>query len=213
MMKRALCTLALLGAAATSQAGILVSQNFENVANLGAAGWVQTNNSTPLGATGWGQGSPHIFTAQAGSDSSYISGNFENAAAGGMLDNWLITPEFSTSLGASISLWVRGDKLDGFSDMVSFGLSNGSSDTADFALTPSVIVNTDGWTQYTFSIAHQGAGATARFAVNYNGLADNANYIGIDSVRIAEVPEPASILLLGAGLAGLIASRRRQRSA
>ena len=66
-----------------------------------------------------------------------------------------------------------------------------------------------GWTQYSAFIAAQGAGTVARFGIQYTGLADNANYVGVDSLSVTAVPEPAGWLMMGAGLVGLLAARRR----
>jgi hypothetical protein len=78
-------------------------------------------------------------------------------------------------------------------------------------LSAPTVVGTADWVKYSFQIAAQGTGTTARFAVNYVGSADTANYVGIDSVTVTAVPEPSSVLMLGAGLAGLAAwTRRRQ---
>ena len=67
------------------------------------------NNSDPLGTSDWFQGTAE-FTAQAGSDTSYIAANFENCDDGPTLDtisNWLLTPEMDLSNGMSLSFYTR----------------------------------------------------------------------------------------------------------
>ena len=46
---------------------------------------------TPIGSTSWYQGDVSIFTSQAGPADSYIAANFNNAAAGGTIADWLIS--------------------------------------------------------------------------------------------------------------------------
>lgn len=213
MMKKALVVLAFSGVAVSAQAGVLINEGFGNVGNLGSKGWIVENNGTPGGTTpAWYQGDQTIFEAHKGEANSYAASNYNNAPAGGDLSSWLITPEFSTAMNVIVSFWLRADAIAGYSDQIAFGFSNGSTSLTDFILEPAFTVPTGEWTLYKARLSLQGAGSTARFAVQYTGLADGANYVGIDSLAVNAVPEPASMLILAGGLAALTAARRRRRS-
>lgn len=216
MIKKALFALAISGAMASAQAGVLIDEGFDDVGSLAAKGWVLNNASTPAGITGtFYQGDQSQFAAHSGAPESYAAANYNSAAAGGTINNWLITPEFSTALGATVSFWLRaGEALD-FTDSVAFGFSNGSSELSAFDLLPAVTVAAGEWVQYVFNL--NATAGTGRFAIQYTGAADTSNYLGVDSLTIsdlgaAEVPEPASILILAAGAMGLAAARRRKRA-
>jgi hypothetical protein len=212
MIKKTLGALILFGAAVSAHADVLLQENFNSVAGLAGNGWVLNNNSTPGGLTGWFQGDQNVFPSQSGAPEAYAAANFNNAPAGGTIDNWLISPEFSTANNYRVSLWLRGDFLDGFSDTVSFALSNGSSAIGDFVRGNSITVPTGSWTQFFVDVAGSGTvGTTGRFAIEYTGSADVANYIGVDTLEINSVPEPTSMVILGTGLLGLAMARRRRQ--
>jgi hypothetical protein len=210
MMKKALVALAISGMAMSAQAGTLLNEGFENVADLATKGWVLNNASTVGGTVpGWYQGDESQFAAQSGAPNSYAAANYNNAAAGGTLNNWLITPEFTTGVnGATVSFWLRAGAADGFSDQVAFGISNGSSSLSAFSMTPVMTVGTDGWMRYAATI---GGNSSYRLALQYTGDANFANYLGVDSLQVSDVPEPSTMLSLFAGAMGLALARRRKR--
>lgn len=214
MLKHALMATAIALSAASAQAQVVVlTENFDNVGTLAASGWLETNLSSPVGSTTWVQGDQTIFTSQAGLPEAYITANYNSAAAQGSINNWLISPTFSTELGGTISFWAKADIVESLVDQIAFGLSStGSSAPGSFTLGSGVTLSGD-WTQYTFSFDAQGAGSVARFAINYFGSADLANYIGIDTVTVTAVPEPSTWALMGLGLAGLAVVRRRAGAA
>jgi hypothetical protein len=210
MMKKTFAAIALAGMAMSAQAAVQFQQGFDNVNTLAGQGWLMVNASTPGGSTGWYQGDASIFTAQAGAlGDSYIAANYNNAPSGGTIDNWLITPLFSTDKNGSVSFWLRSVD-EGYNDQVSIGFSNGSGALGDFTMSPAFTVPTDGWTQYTLFYNTGASGSTGRFAIRYTGAADNSDYIGIDTLAV-NVPEPTSALLFAVGALGLGAIRRRQR--
>ncbi|MDC8785713.1 choice-of-anchor J family PEP-CTERM protein [Roseateles koreensis] len=208
MFKQAFAALALTSALAAAHSEVLLSEGFENIAKLQSSGWVLKNASTPAGTSGWGQGGG-VFTAQAGSDESYISGNYNNAAAGGQISNWLITPTFSTAKNVQVTFWVRGDDSVGYFDQFSFGLSNGGSNISDFSIGEVFTAPVDGWTEFAVNVGAQGAGSVGRFAIQYTGIADSANFMGIDTLAVT-VPEPSSVALLFASFGALALSRKRK---
>ena len=185
----------------------MYSQGFDN---LSTSGWIQTNLSAPAGGS-WFQGVPEIFTAKTGADNSYAGANYLSAAGGsGTLSNWLISPMIGVGGDRTlVHFSARADFADGFFDTINVYFGSGSGlNTSAFTLIGSLTVPTDAWTDFSFSIPDVASG---RIAFEYAGLADNANYVGIDDVTVL-VPEPASVALVGAALAGLGWARRTRRS-
>jgi hypothetical protein len=210
MIKQALGALTLIGTMATANAGTLLQEDFNNVSGLAAAGWVFTNASANVGsAPTWFQGVPSIMTAQSGADYSYVAANY-NSASDGAINNWLITPTFSVQNAGSVSFFARADLFDGFSDQIAFGMSDGSAALGAFTLSAAFTVPGSEWTRYVLDFAGMGAGAVARFGIQYGGSYEGSNFVGVDSLLVTTVPEPATGLMFGAGLLGLMAMRRRR---
>lgn len=203
-----------------------ITEGFDNIATLPGNGWVQTNNSNPVGSTGWFQGNSGVFASHSGLPDSYIAANFDNAAFGGDISNWLLTPTFSLNNGYSISFWTRTEPNATAPDRLEIRLStNGASSdvgssasslgdfttlllTINPALTPTGYP--DGWTQFTATISGLGGPTDGRFGFRYfvPDTSTNADYIGIDDVNIT-TPEPTTWIMIGTGLVGLIARRRK----
>ena len=212
MKKTILAALLCSGAWGTAQADVLLSEGFDDVGTLAGQGWVFNNASVPPGPVdSWFQGDVETFEAQQGGANSYAASVFRAAQEGGVLNNWLITPEFSTATTVLVSFWLRAEFFPETSDQVRFGFSDGSSDLLDFALDTTVTVPTEGWTQYTVRLASQGTGSTGRFGFQHFGAADLSNYVGLDSFSVTEVPEPSMAMILGLGLAGFAVARRRRQ--
>ncbi len=209
-----LFAIAALGLACRAQAAPAaapLTQGFDDIGALG--GWLLTNQSSPAGQT-WFQGNSGIFAAHAGAADSYIAANFLSAQNGaGTIDNWLISPELQFSGPTRLSFYTRGAGDPGFSDRLEVRFaSGGGADTAGFAQTLLTVGGAaaypDAWQRYSATVFGNGSG---RFAFRYTGPAGGADYIGIDSVSLAAVPEPAGCALYGAGLALLGCLRARGR--
>lgn len=173
---------------------VVLSEDFADITTLTAAGWVQNNQSVPVGTTGWFQGNTDVFPSQAGAPTAYIGANFNNTAGVGTIDNWLITPVLPLATLESFSFFARSPDGSTFPDriQVRMNVTNTGSNPADFTVQLADLnpVSTSGWAQTTIT-SFPGAPAQGRLAFRYfvaNAGPDgsNSDFIGIDSVVAVE---------------------------
>lgn len=120
-MKRSITKISLILAAAAFSAqfakGQAFTEGFEDINAL--TGWTKTNMSNPAGIEDWAQGystlanQTYYFTANSGSDSSFICGSFNNCSGAGVISNWLISPPVSLNTGDVMTFWTRSTDLAG----------------------------------------------------------------------------------------------------
>jgi hypothetical protein len=168
-------------------------EEFDTVANLGAKGWVITNNSYPTGPISWRQGM-YELGGKLGSDvvgfpaysSKYTPNDFVsidmNATSGaGVTSAWLISPMRPMKNGDKVIFYTRthGDYIDRM--QVRANLKNGSTnvgtgpeDVGDFT-TQLLEINAGmtlagypiNWTKYTLTLSGITGTVNGRFAFRY----------------------------------------------
>lgn len=188
----------------------LISDGMEGTYPPAPAGWTTTNNSSPVGATGWTQGGPlGVFPSHSGS--GFISANFNNVATAGTISNWLISPAITLRDGDQFTFWTRTtdgtfpDRLqvrmstNGTSTNVGTG-SAGLGDFTNLLLDINPTYTSTGyptsWTQFTVTVSGvgttgvQGRMAFRYFVENAGLLGTNSDFIGIDDIAYNSTATP-----------------------
>jgi hypothetical protein len=168
------------------------------------AGSFSSWTATPGGITSFGVATSH---PRSGSDAAFFAGvNF------GLGNEDRISQSFATTPGQSyaIDFWVEQD--------VASCVPSGSCLANDFSafwngapILSLVSAPAFGYTQYTFLQLATGNTSTISFAA-----ANEPGFYRLDDVSVSQAPEPASLMLVGGGLAvclGRLHRRRRQDAA
>ncbi len=207
------------------------TENFDDITTLPGSGWVQVNNSTPVGTTGWFQGNSVVFPAFNGATTAYIGANYNNTTGAGDISNWLIMPNVTLYNGDVITFRTRTVTSPAFPDRLELRMStNGAStnvgadastvgDFSTLLLSVNPTLTTLGypsaWTLYTVTVSGLSGPTSGRYAFRYyvtNGGPSGANsdYMGIDNIIYTANPCPAITLspaTLPAGTGGVAYSQ------
>lgn len=193
LKKAAFCGLLLIGLISSVKAQSY-SENFDDITLLAGNGWVLQNNSSPVGALGWFQGTattatptPGPFNSYNGADNSYIAANFNSTGSTGTISNWLITPNRTLRNGDVFTFYTRkptiGTGQTDYPDRLEVRMSTNGASTnvgtgatglGDFttlllSVNPTLVANVypQVWTQYTITISGLPAPTSGRLAFRY----------------------------------------------
>ncbi|MFN0131674.1 MAG: choice-of-anchor J domain-containing protein [Phycisphaerales bacterium] len=195
----------LVGASVRAQSLV---EPFDDIAEM--PGWVEINQSNPVGASGWFQGNDQVFAAHAGAPDAYIAANFNCAgSAPGLQNLWLLTPVLTLRNGERFTFSTRTVEESGFADRLQVRLSTAGASTnvggidgisvGDFSTLLADINPTyqlggaypEVWTEYSITLAGlptmgvQGRIAFRYFVEGGGTFGVHGNYIGIDTLSLA----------------------------
>lgn len=209
-MKKLLLSASLLFAFGAAQAQNLFTENFDTFANLATTGWMQTNQSTPVGASTWAQGGGTAFSntgAYNGAATSFTLCNYNSTTGAGTISNWLIAPAMTLQNGDVISFWTRqGGTAPSYADRMQLRISTngsfttnptgGATDVGDYT-TLAVDINPDltqagyplVWTNYTYTMTGLSGPTDCKIAFRYfvedgGPTGNNSNIIGVDAFSV-----------------------------
>lgn len=223
-LKAVLCSAALLGASVAS-AAVVERVDFAGVTNIGFGNAnVGATSPSPAGMTAFGGVVVNLPTPFAAGGAS-LNGNIYQATERDNpntpaldLGYWGIRLTFSSAVSA-VGFDVGGNIGNRFvlsiydiSDNLLERLVRGSNamDLVDPLDQDSAVVDFLGLSQNTNNIAY----ATIASLVGVTGQAtDPRDGFAIDNVVFNQVPEPATALLMGAGLLGWAVARKRRQAA
>jgi hypothetical protein len=204
---------------------VTYSQGFETVI---PAGWTNVNNSTPAGTNPtWFQGNTTVFNAHQGPANSYAAANFNAVAGNNTISLWLISEPINVLAGDVLSFFTRTVDAPAFPDRLEvrfspLGTNTGGTNASVGDFTSLLTTVNPGltltgypstWTEFTANIpATSAVGRIAfRYFVTGGGPSGaNSDFIGVDTMTINSIPEPASLGLVSIAAVGLF---RRRRSA
>ncbi|MEO5559205.1 MAG: S8 family serine peptidase [Dokdonella sp.] len=193
----------------TSTPALVFTQDFDDITTLAGLGWLQINHSSPVGSTGWFQGSAATFPAFNGVATAYIGANFNNTTGANTISNWLVTPSITFTSGSSFAFYTRKatPAPTDYPDRLQVRLctdtpvncSNVGATETDVGNFTNLLLDinptlTAGgypvtWTQFTIPSASLPTSGTGRIAMRYfvtggGPSGNNSDFIGIDNVVI-----------------------------
>ena len=151
---------------------------------------------------GYTEGALH-FDAQDGTQSLDLTGE-GNQGANGVKQSFSSTP--GGQYVVSFYLGHQDSSQEGYAGASSLGLYIDGSLVTAFSNSDVTSQDVD-WNQFAYSFTAASNLTTLAF-LNATGVGNN--FTGLDDVVLLQVPEPGTLALLGAGLAGLFFLRRRK---
>lgn len=209
-MKKKLLFLSFLLVSLASQAQNLITEGFDDITTLPAAGWSSTNQSATIGTNpNWFQGNPFVdggpFDSYAGAPNSYVACNFNSVTGANTISNWLISPVVSLVNGDVITFYSRTVDAPAFADRLQLRISTngaasvnpvgeaGVGDYTTLALEINPTLSASGypnvWTQYSYTVSGLPTATNCKIAFRYfvtsgGPSGANSDFIGVDSFSV-----------------------------
>ena len=211
----------------STNAQVMITENFNNQTVLTANGWIKINNSSPAGSNSWFTGNAGVFPALSAPDTAYVAANYNNTSGStGTISNWLITPTVTVNNGGIIQFATRTNTVgssqtvspDRLQVYLSLGTATSVGATASSLgtfTTLLVAVNPNltptgyptAWTVYSTTLSGITGTVSARFGFRYSVTSAgpsgiNSSYIGIDNVKY-DLPCPNPTLSITSSTNGI----------